>query len=589
MARTPDPDSLIPPIGRRGRPGSLWNAAVPFAILLVAIWYVPYASQRATVKAALASEEARHRLLVNQIALRLQGDAGHLVECVSRLGTILADVPLDDPRARVEIEATWEMLHSYQDVDVFLVSDRDGRVVASHQGSHDPESEAEKRFLLERRDRVLREFRAFGSEMWATRTRGLHLAIDGAIPAAGGEPRGAISVAVGVDRMIDRLFHGTGAEAGVTFTVMSADGSVLLHSGLAQMGPAADGATPASCSSCHGDDPIRDRVREGKPGSGRYRIEGTERVVAHAPVRVAGQVWSISASTPSSEVLRPVAQQAIVSYFFTLAVVVMVLLLGVLLRRGHIRQIRLEHEVAAQRRSLAAAREKERLDRELEAARRMAAVGEMVARVAHEVKNPLQYIGTAVDLLGSIHKDPAAGELIADMRTGVRTLNAIVTELLDFSRPMRLDLAPVQLNDLATEVAGRVIPAGVETRLDVRQGLPEVRADAFKVRQVIENIVRNAVDALPTQGAGPRAITITTANVDAGRLAGGVEVRIADTGKGIRAEDLPRIWEPFFTSKTHGSGLGLAVVRRIIDAHHGEVAVESVEGRGTTFKVTLPP
>jgi two-component system sensor histidine kinase HydH len=172
------------------------------------------------------------------------------------------------------------------------------------------------------------------------------------------------------------------------------------------------------------------------------------------------------------------------------------------------------------------------------------------------------------------------------MRTGIRRLDAIVTELLDFSRPMRLDLAPVDVNGVLAEVARRVVAADATLRLDLAEGLPEVRADGYKVRQVFENLLRNALDALPAAGRGPREIDVST-RPGQGAFAGGVAAEIRDTGRGIAPADLERIWEPFFTSKTHGSGLGLAVVRRIVEAHRGEVRVESEPGRGTAFTMSL--
>ncbi len=589
MRNSPSSESRIPPIGRRGRPGNLWNAAVPFAILLLALGYVPYASQQATGAAALASEQARHRLLVNQVGLRVQADAEHLVAAVSRLAMNLSKSGLGAPTVAPEIDATWNMLRSYQDVDAMVVLDPADGIVHEVEANF-AEGLAERESFLGSVRRFRDGSRRIDSEIWTAGMKGLHMTIESRIVSPDGGTLGMVAVSVALDRMIARLFQGTGQEAGVTFTVMSSDGSVLLHSGLVPRGPASPAAMSQECGSCHGGDPIRDRVMDAHPGAGRHVIEGVERVVAWAPVKIAGQTWSISASTSTTEVLRPVAQQAIVSLFFTLAVVIVVMMLGLLLRRSHIRQMGLEHSLAAQTKLLALAREKERLDRELEAARRMASIGEMVARVAHEVKNPLQYIGTASELLASMSKDPTAQALIGDMRTGVKTLDAIITELLDFSRPMRLAVAPVALNEVVREVARRVIPAeGVQVAVELAPELPEVPADGYKVRQVLENLVRNAVDALPPPGSGTRAITLSTEPVTEGKFAGGARIRVRDTGRGIRSEDLPRIWEPFFTSKTHGSGLGLAVVRRIIDAHRGQIEVESTEGVGTTFTITLSP
>jgi signal transduction histidine kinase len=555
---------------------------VPFLVLLVALSYVPYASQRATVDAALVREQARHRLLVTQVAARVQADAEHDVGAVLRLAHALERAPLDDPSTVAEMGTAWDLLSSLPDVDSLVVVDAAGRPLHAYGPTTELSPEAHRAFRSALQD-AIRDTRPVDAFIWSSGQDGLRMTVHAAVRGPDSTNPGAVALTVRVDRMIARLFHGASLESGVSFTIIAADGSVLLHSGLAPM--AAEGGPGAgACADCHSDPNLRERMMQRQAGGGRERIADVDRVVAYAPVSIAGQVWMISASTPVTEVVRPVAQQAIVSLFFTLTIVIVLLLLGILLRRGHIRQIELEHELAAKEKLLGLAREKERLDGELEASRRMATIGEMVARVAHEVKNPLQYIGTAADLLASTTKDEAASSLIGDMRTGVRTLNAIITELLDFSRPMRLDVAPVDLSELAAEVARRVVPADAEALLVLEPGLPEVPCDGYKIRQILENLVRNAVDALATGPGAVRRIELSTAREDPW-----VVVRVRDSGRGIRPEDLPRIWEPFFTSKTHGSGLGLAVVRRTIDAHRGEVRVESVPGEGTTFSVLLRP
>jgi signal transduction histidine kinase len=207
------------------------------------------------------------------------------------------------------------------------------------------------------------------------------------------------------------------------------------------------------------------------------------------------------------------------------------------------------------------------------------------------VKNPLQYMGTGIELLGSTVRDESAQALVRDLKTGVRTLDAIVKELLDFSRPMTLDLMPVQANDLVREVAARLAEPDVDTVLDLDPSLPEIRLDAYKVRQVLENLVRNSVQALSGRGPGaPRGrIRLATAAVREGPLAGGVSILVEDDGPGIPPDALASIWDPFYTTKTRGSGLGLSVVRRIVDAHGGTVTVRSRPGEGAVFEIVLPP
>lgn len=562
-----------------------WVFVGPFLLLVAVLSYVPWAGHRDTVEAALDREQVRHRILVHQVSLRLQAQGEHLLMCLRRLAAVLGPADFAEPAARAEIDAIWGMTSRYEDVDAFLVLDAAGREVASfgmpaHADRED--LDALRRIAIAGPD----DSSAIRTVIQPLGRHGQHLVLAVRIAGRSGEVRGFVAASVALDQLVDRLFRDGLFDGSVTFTITAQDGQVLLHSGFSHD---RDSVTMegTSCDSCHGDVRILDRITEAQPGGGRFVISGVERVVAYAPVRIADQVWSISASTPSSDVVRPVARQGAVSAAFTVGVVGLLLVLGLLLRRVHIRRIRLEEELAAKEQLLTLARDKERLDAELEASRRMAAMGEMVARVAHEVKNPLQYIGTAVDLLSSTARGAVPSELIGDMRTGVRTLNAIVTELLDFSRPMRLDRAMVDVNEVVSDVAARVVPDDAVCRLDLARDLPAVRADGYKIRQVLENLLRNAVDALPPEGED-RALDLVTVPVSSGRCDGGVEVRVRDSGCGIPPENLARIWEPFFTSKTHGTGLGLPIVRRIVEAHEGEISVISEPGRGTSFVFRLP-
>lgn len=565
---------------RRPRRGPGWNAAIPFLLLLLAIAYIPYASQRAAVQGALEREESRHALLVRHVAQRVQEQGEMLEKTLSHLANMVAVLGVHAPDAVEEMDATWRLLSSYFEV-IGLAFVDDGLTPVIRRGVASPEDPETWPGVAGVVDLAMRRGSDTQGTLWESGIGGLHLTL--ATPVRDAEDRaiGALVTVVDLEHLIDRLFQGGTRDHGVSFTVMASDGSVLLHSGLAMSSEAAT-RDPTSCRSCHEGHDIRERVRSPRPGSGIHAISGRDRVVAFAPVSIGRQEWTISASTPVQEVLRPVAQQTIVSMFFTLAVVILLVGLGLLIRQGQIRRIRLEEELASQHKMLALAREKERLAQEVLASRRLSSIGEMVARVAHEVKNPLQYIGTGVDLLREhVREEPAAG-LLRDIRTGVQTLDAIVQELLDFSRPMRLERVPVDLNDLAREAASRVVPPEVPVTLDLAPDLPEVQADGYKLRQVIENLLRNAVESLVGPARSNRIVLATRADE------GGVRIGVRDTGVGIAPADIERVFEPFYTSKTSGSGLGLPVVQRIVEAHGGSVRVESRPGEGTLVEVWLP-
>jgi two-component system nitrogen regulation sensor histidine kinase NtrY len=220
-------------------------------------------------------------------------------------------------------------------------------------------------------------------------------------------------------------------------------------------------------------------------------------------------------------------------------------------------------------------------------AERVAAWREVARRLAHEIKNPLTPIAMSVETLRDAHaKGRQDFPEIFDEGTQaigeeVRRLKRIVDEFSRFARLPAPERAPVP----AEELVGAVLalfpspPAGVEVEREVEAALPPVLADRDQVLQVLLNLVRNALDAMPSGG---------TLGVAARRAGGAVAFEVRDTGPGIAAEDLERVFEPYFTTKEGGTGLGLAIARRIAEEHGGALEVESSAGRGATFRLTLP-
>ena len=207
----------------------------------------------------------------------------------------------------------------------------------------------------------------------------------------------------------------------------------------------------------------------------------------------------------------------------------------------------------------------------------------MLAGVAHEIRNPLGgieiYAGLIADDLAE--GDPRKAH-IQKVTREVRTLNRIISEFMDFARPKPLDPSRVAVAEAAGDVAFLLAPemdgVGVSWRLDVPDDLG-IRADPDQFRRVLTNLMKNALQAMSSGG------TLTLS----GRAVGdGVEIAVADTGRGITSEAIDRVFEPFYTTRERGSGLGLAVVHQVVEAHGGRVGVESTEGEGTTFRVVLP-
>jgi signal transduction histidine kinase len=223
---------------------------------------------------------------------------------------------------------------------------------------------------------------------------------------------------------------------------------------------------------------------------------------------------------------------------------------------------------------------------------RLAAVGEMAAIIAHEVKNPLAGIEVMAGLLRrKIPDAPDAQTLLTDIINEAKMANAIVQEVLDFVRPIRLQVertAVATAVEAAIHLAGtKARRGGVEVVVDLPPGLPQIQADEHQLAQLFTNLLINAYEAM--DGAG--RVTMTAESI---RLEDGAEGRPAvlvtfrDDGPGMPPDVAERIFSPFFTTKPQGSGLGLAVVRKIVDAHDGRIDLETTAGAGTTIRVTLP-
>ncbi|MCE5212956.1 MAG: PAS domain S-box protein, partial [Deltaproteobacteria bacterium] len=211
------------------------------------------------------------------------------------------------------------------------------------------------------------------------------------------------------------------------------------------------------------------------------------------------------------------------------------------------------------------------LEQEVARSRHLNAIGSLAAGVAHEIRNPLSSIkGFAVyfkqRLSGNKEDEETADIMIAE----TERLNRVISQLIEFARPLTLKREPTSLTDLVRHTI-RLVEAEAKknaVEIDVKAGenLPQADIDPDKIKQVLLNIFLNALSAMP---AGGRLLLELSAQKD------WMDVAVSDTGSGIKEEDLPRIYDPYFTSKPAGTGLGLAVVQKIMDAHGGLVQMES--------------
>jgi two-component system, NtrC family, sensor histidine kinase PilS len=226
--------------------------------------------------------------------------------------------------------------------------------------------------------------------------------------------------------------------------------------------------------------------------------------------------------------------------------------------------------------------------REMEArmrlADRLASLGRMAANIAHEIRNPLASLSGAIEALtGPATTDDERGRLSGIVLRESDRLNQIIKNFLDYARPAPLATTSVNVADIVDEVLVLLEHGSLPATIKIGRAFPAVllwRVDAQQFRQALWNLCRNAVEAMADGGE---------LAVSAAVVRGQLEVSVTDTGEGIAAGDLPQIFEPFFSTKSGGSGLGLALVHRIVADHGGRVDVRSTPGFGTTFTLTLPP
>jgi signal transduction histidine kinase len=225
-----------------------------------------------------------------------------------------------------------------------------------------------------------------------------------------------------------------------------------------------------------------------------------------------------------------------------------------------------------------------RQQKALERSEQLAAVGELAASIAHEVRNPLAGMKGAMEvLLRSLAVNERQREVMDEVVAQIVRLENLVRDLLTFARPQMLNRQPVQVHALLERALRLLYDEAALREIEVVQDFaPEagtVLGDAQQLEQVFLNLIHNAVQAMDDGGT----LSLTT-RAERGR----VTITFQDSGRGIPASVLPNIFQPFFTTKHRGSGLGLSIVRKILEAHGAEIWVDSEAGKGTTATVILP-
>ena len=237
--------------------------------------------------------------------------------------------------------------------------------------------------------------------------------------------------------------------------------------------------------------------------------------------------------------------------------------------------LELEDEVRRRTQELSDAQE------QLLRSERLATIGQLAASVGHELRNPLGVVSNSLYFLKLKLKsdDEKVKKHLATMQRELARSDKIISDLLDFSRRREPSFAPTDLNGVVEEALSKVpIPEGVQVVKETA-ALPTVMADAAQLESILINLISNGVQSMPEGGT----LTVKTA-----RNNRSVELDVSDTGVGIAKENLEKIFEPLFTTKSKGIGLGLSVTKRFVENHGGSVRVKSKVNRGSTFTIRLP-
>jgi signal transduction histidine kinase len=345
---------------------------------------------------------------------------------------------------------------------------------------------------------------------------------------------------------------------------------------------------------------LHERIFRGEEGTGTYmsgwhrqKIGEMEKLYGFTVIRFnkglirgvtdvedpAHNLWGVAVVAPVAEVSGQVwdvlyQELILAGIFFLVVIVTSGVLIGVALTFNK----RLSREVDLKAREL-----KESHDL-LVRSERFAAVGEAAAYVSHEIKNPLMVIGGLAQQVGRrLEQDPELQEKLGIIQGEVRRLENFLGDLRDFTRPALPAKERIYLNQIIHEVHALMDAEAQKRNITIREHLdpqlPRLEADPGQMKQVLLNLIKNSLEAVDSGGE----ITLKSGVED-----GYIWFSVNDTGTGMAPGVLEKIFDPFFTTKEKGTGLGLAVIHKIITDHQGTVAVKSEPGKGTTVSVRLP-
>jgi signal transduction histidine kinase len=238
------------------------------------------------------------------------------------------------------------------------------------------------------------------------------------------------------------------------------------------------------------------------------------------------------------------------------------------------------------------------LEERLRRADRLAALGTMAAGIAHDIRNPLTSILIFSQLMSLHHDDPEVREKFDRVvPRELERVQAVIEDMMELARPTTINLEPANLNEVIAQVLelfeGQITAQGVAVQRDFQRDLPFCMADRKRLHRCVGNLVSNAIQAMPSGGQLSVQTALVQMAFPASRPPGtkpeaAIQVTVSDTGQGIPPDRLSRIFDPFYTTKEKGVGLGMAITHRIVEDHKGTIDVHSEVGKGATFTLHFP-
>jgi signal transduction histidine kinase len=230
----------------------------------------------------------------------------------------------------------------------------------------------------------------------------------------------------------------------------------------------------------------------------------------------------------------------------------------------------------------------------IQRADRMATIGELASGIAHEIRNPLAGIQGAIQILAEgFPKEDSRTQVTDEIQKQIYKLERLVRDLLNYAKPVPANYLPTDINQLVDKVLSffvtqRGMPVDYKIEKKLFSSLPRAMIDPSSMEQAFLNIILNAQKAMPRGGTFTVSTVALPQRKDDGKEVHEVEIIFEDTGVGIPGENLPKIFNPFFSTRSDGTGLGLAIAKNIVEQHGGKIEVESRVNVGTKFIITLP-